>query len=240
MNTEDEREFNYVEGSGKGPEDWGDIKQEWEDCKTGKLQSPIDIFPVRVTVAPKWEEITKFYQIGNTLLKNRGHDIEIKWVDKNSRIKINGTNYILMQSHWHSPSEHTIMGQRFDLELHMVHQSNDNKTAVIGLLYKFGKPDPFLSKLIEKIKSIGDGDEIDGGMINPADIRMGGNKYYRYMGSLTTPPCTEGVIWTVNQQIGTISKEQLKSLREAVHDVSTEFNIEFKKYKVFRDPTVMI
>ncbi|KAH9624874.1 hypothetical protein KSS87_016645 [Heliosperma pusillum] len=216
--VEDESEFDYVKGSKRGPEHWGEIKPEWAVCKTGKLQSPIDLFHKRVTIVPKSKEITKFYKIGNTLLKNRGHDIEIKWVDKNSKIKINGISYILMQSHWHSPSEHTINKTRYDLELHMVHQSKDNKIAVIGLLYRIGKPDPFLSKLIKKIKSIGDGEEIDGGLINPAKIRMRGKKYYRYLGSLTTPPCTEGVLWTVNKQMGTVSEEQVMSLREAVHD----------------------
>ncbi|XP_074304391.1 alpha carbonic anhydrase 7 [Silene latifolia] len=216
--VEDETEFNYIEGDKRGPENWGYIKKEWAVCKTGKLQSPIDLPHKRVTLVPKSEEIIKFYRTSHTLLKNRGHDIQIEWVNKNSKIKINGTNYILTQSHWHSPSEHTINGIRFDLELHMVHQSKDNKIAVIGLLYKIGRPDPFLSKLIKKIKSIGVGEEIEGGLINPAEIKMGGRKYYRYMGSLTTPPCTEGVLWTVNEQIGTVSKKQVKSLRDAVHD----------------------
>ncbi|KAK9755561.1 hypothetical protein RND81_01G034700 [Saponaria officinalis] len=217
--VEDETEFNYIKGSKRGPEHWGEIKEEWATCKTGKKQSPIDLFNRRVSVVPKWAEVTRFYRLGNATLKNRGHDIEIIWKDKNSKIKINGTNYILLQSHWHSPSEHTLNGIRFDLELHMVHQSKDNKIAVIGLLYKIGSPNVFISKLIRKIKMIGDTEhQIDAGLINPNEITMRGKRYYRYIGSLTTPPCTEGVLWTVNQQIGTVSKEQVIILREAVHD----------------------
>ncbi|KAL9239329.1 hypothetical protein vseg_013664 [Gypsophila vaccaria] len=217
--VEDEREFDYIKGSEKGPEHWGELKVEWRTCKTGQQQSPIDLFHKRVSVIPKSEEVTKFYKLGRATLKNRGHDIEIKWKDRNSKIKINGTEYILLHSHWHSPSEHTINGTRFDLELHMVHQSKHNKIAVIGLLYKIGRPNLFLHKLMNKIKSIGDSDkEIDIGMINPQKIKMRGTRYYRYTGSLTTPPCTEGVLWTVNEQIGTVSAEQVKVLREAVHD----------------------
>jgi len=221
--VDDEREFDYVKGSEKGPEHWGEIKKEWATCNTGELQSPINLYHRRVTMVPKREEISKSYRLGKAILKNRGHDIEIVWKDKNSKIKIRGTDYVLTQSHWHSPSEHTINETRFDMELHMVHQSKDLKIAVIGLMYKIGKPDRFLSKLMKKIKTIPESDiEIDAGMINPEDIKMGGNKYYRYIGSLTTPPCTEGVLWTVNKQIGTVSKKQLDLLRDAVHDHAEE------------------
>lgn len=89
----------------------------------------------------------------------------------------------------------------------------------MDFLYKIGKPNKFLAKLEKKIKLISETTlEIDVGMLNPAKIRMRGRKYYRYLGSLTTPPCTEGVIWTVNTQIGTVSKDQVALLREAVHD----------------------
>lgn len=221
--VEDEREFDYVRGSGMGPEHWGDLKREWAMCKTGKMQSPIDLLHQRVEVVPKSEEIHKFYKPSKATLKNRGHDIEVKWKGENSKIEINGSDYILRQAHWHSPSEHSINGQRFAMELHLVHQSKDKKIAVIGLLYDIGHSNPFLEKLMKTIKSISDtSEEVDIGLINPEEIRMGGNNYYRYMGSLTTPPCTEGVLWTVNKQIATVSKEQVALLREAVHDSAEE------------------
>uniref|UniRef100_A0A7C8YRA8 Carbonic anhydrase n=1 Tax=Opuntia streptacantha TaxID=393608 RepID=A0A7C8YRA8_OPUST len=221
--VDDEKDFNYIEGSGKGPEDWGDLKEEWATCKTGNMQSPIDLFGRRVEVAPVSEEIHKFYNPGEATLKNRGHDISVEWKGGNSKININGIDYILRQVHWHSPSEHAINGRRYALELHIVHQSQDNKIAVIGLLYNLGRPDPFLGKLEEKIKSLSNtSTEVDIGIVDPKEIRIGGNKYYRYGGSLTTPPCTEGVIWTVNKQIATVSKEQVKLLREAVDDGARE------------------
>ncbi|KAJ4704997.1 Alpha carbonic anhydrase [Melia azedarach] len=221
---ENEREFDYSEGGEKGPKHWGDIKEEWAACKNGSMQSPIDMSNERVEVILKSTELQKSYRPWNCTVKNRGHDISVQWWNYSAgRIGMNGTVYFLEQAHWHSPSEHTINGRRYDLELHMVHKSLDpnvkNKITVIGLLYRMGPPDPFLSKLIENITSMADQlEERNMGMIDPKEIRMEGNRYYRYMGSLTVPPCTEGVIWTINKKIGTVSQDQIKALRVAVHD----------------------
>ncbi|KAE8099691.1 hypothetical protein FH972_017648 [Carpinus fangiana] len=111
---------------------------------------------------------------------------------------------------------------RYELELHMVHETLNpgvKKIAVVGLFYKVGPPDAFISKLMRNVGSMIDKkDEKKIGVINPAEIKMGGKKYYRYIGSLTIPPCTEGVIWTISKKIMTVSREQVKLLREAVHD----------------------
>jgi carbonic anhydrase len=116
---------------------------------------------------------------------------------------INGTAYHLRQLHWHTPSEHTVGGRRYDMELHLVHESAANKAAVIGVLYKVGHPDRFLQTLepaIRLIKETRDM-EVPIGVVDPSGARATGSVYYRYMGSLTTPPCTEGVVWTVFQKV---------------------------------------
>ncbi|GAB4833549.1 hypothetical protein Ancab_031792 [Ancistrocladus abbreviatus] len=204
------------------------------------MQSPIDLTSPGVQIIPKTEEIKFFYNPGNASIKNRGHDIAVYWTGDRSKIQINGTDYILRQCHWHTPSEHTINCQRFDMELHLVHQSPNptvtNKFAVIGLLYKIGStPDSFLAKLMGLIQSISDrSEEVNVGVINPADIKIGGNKYYRYMGSLTTPPCSEGVIWTVNLEMGSVTRQQIETLREAVDDCKyRSVNGKYEKCEVF-------
>nr|GMD44514.1 alpha carbonic anhydrase 7-like [Ipomoea batatas] len=221
--VEDEREFEYDEDSDKGPSKWGDIKKEWAACKNGKLQSPIDLSHERVRIFQKVEK--KSYIPANATVKNRGHDISIEWHGDAGSILINGTEYSLKAAHWHSPSEHTIHGRRYALELHMLHMNTDkqtgqNKTAVIAVLYKIGKPNAFLSKLMTNITSMIDQEDVERnlGFVDPNEIKFITKKYYRYVGSLTTPPCTEGVIWTVNKKIKTVSKRQVKLLREAVHD----------------------
>ncbi|XP_022144728.1 alpha carbonic anhydrase 7-like [Momordica charantia] len=220
--VEDESEFDYIRGSKKGPSKWGEIKREWERCKNGEMQSPIDLSSTRVKAIKTLGHLNNKYKPSNAILKNRGHDISIKWEGNAGSIKINDTNYLLQQIHWHSPSEHTLNGRRYDLELHLVHQSSHTDVkypiAVVGIFYKMGRPDPFLSKLSRKIKALGEEKEKKLGRIDPRMIKMGSIKYYRYMGSLTVPPCTEGVIWNINQKIGTVSREQVKLLRSAVHD----------------------
>ncbi|KAJ7976894.1 Alpha carbonic anhydrase, partial [Quillaja saponaria] len=219
--VEDEREFDYNERSEKGPQQWGKLKKEWAACNNGGMQSPIDLASRRVKLIPKLGELNKTYSSSNSTIFNRGHDIAVKWADYVGSIHINGTEFFLQQCHWHSPSEHSINGRRYDMELHMVHVSQDGnyKIAVVGLLYKLGQPDPFLSKLENYIRSMVDEkQERKIGVIDPSEIKLGGKKYYRYKGSLTVPPCTEGVIWTINKKLMTVSRKQVKLLREAVHD----------------------
>ncbi|MBA0603671.1 hypothetical protein Gorai_003808, partial [Gossypium raimondii] len=135
-------------------------------------------------------------------------------------IEINGTEYALQQCHWHSPSEHTINGRRFDLEAHLVHEGADGKIAVIGIMYKIGRPDPFLLSLEEDLTAITDTTEAERavGVMNPRGIKFGSRKYYRYIGSLTAPPCTENVVWSFVQKVRTVTREQVRLLRVAVHD----------------------
>ncbi|EYU41598.1 hypothetical protein ABFS82_10G043300 [Erythranthe guttata] len=220
--VEDEREFDYAEKGEKGPRKWGHIKEEWAACNNGTMQSPVDMSNARVRIISKPEK--RIYRVSNATVRNRGHDIQIQWSGDAGSILINGTEFSLRYAHWHSPSEHTINGRRYDMELHMVHLNTDSnvttKIAVVGILYKIGKPDKFLSKLMRNISSIVDNkdEQVNIGMINPNDIKLRSKRYYRYMGSLTVPPCTEGVIWTLNKKVKTVSREQVNLLREAVHD----------------------
>ncbi|KAL2502710.1 Alpha carbonic anhydrase 7 [Forsythia ovata] len=217
---EDDREFDYIKGSPKGPEKWGELKPEWAACKNGTMQSPIDLSNARVKIISQPE--IRNYKPSNATLKNRGYDISVSWNDYAGSIFINDMEYRLQQVHWHTPSEHTINGKRYDMELHMVHQSPDltvqNRIAVIGVLYQIGRRDEFLSKFKKSISSLigKKGEERELGIIDPNDIQAESQSYYRYMGSLTTPPCTEGVIWTVNTKVKSVSRDQIKLLKKAV------------------------
>ncbi|XP_068342194.1 carbonic anhydrase Nec1-like [Pyrus communis] len=222
--VEDERNFDYIEGSKKGPAFWGDIKREWAACKNGRLQSPIDLSSLKVITIPSLVGLKTTYKSSNATLKNRGHDIKLEWAGYSGSIEVNGTEYHLQQSHWHSPSEHSINGRRYAMELHMVYQSPDpkveNNVVVVGVLYQIGHPNAFLSKLMRDVAFMTDKKtERSIGVIDPAEIvQLNGNNYYKYIGSLTIPPCTEGVIWIISKQLGTVSKEQIDLLRVAVYD----------------------
>ncbi|CAN0890537.1 Alpha carbonic anhydrase 4 [Linum grandiflorum] len=143
----------------------------------------------------------------------------VTWKGDAGKVRINGRNYMLEECHWHTPSEHTFDGSRYDMELHLVHKSSQNETAVIGIVYKYGRPDPFLSGLIHHIKKIKGRKEIEAGIVNPAKAvrKYKKGKYYRYIGSLTTPPCTQGVVWTLVKKVRTVSRTQVKTLQDAVY-----------------------
>ncbi|KAJ1425934.1 Alpha carbonic anhydrase domain [Sesbania bispinosa] len=214
--VEDESEFNYNEESGKGPSNWGDIHPEWSLCKNGSMQSPIDLLNERVEIVYNLGRLQMNYHPSNATIKNRGHDIKLEWVGGAGYLQINETKYVLKQCHWHSPSEHTIDGKRLDLEIHMVHETPSGQTAVIGILYKIGKPDPFLASAISDTTEA----ERVVGVVDPREIKVVYKQYYRYIGSLTIPPCTENVTWTIIREIRSVSKEQVRLLRVAVHDES--------------------
>ncbi|KAL8168211.1 hypothetical protein V2J09_009710 [Rumex salicifolius] len=213
-------EFSYIVGSANGPERWGFIHPQWEVCNLGNIQSPIDLPYIRPEPVPISERVNYFYNPGNAILKNKGHDIELEWKEGVSKIIINEVEYVLKQLHWHTPSEHTIYGNRYAMDLHLVHQTPNNDTAVVAILYEFGEPDPFFAELMDKIWYISDSsNEIEAGVLNPAQLIFGrGTDYYRYIGSFTTPPCTQDVLWTVDTKIGTVSQQQIDLLRHAVDD----------------------
>ncbi|CAI9099810.1 OLC1v1036689C3 [Oldenlandia corymbosa var. corymbosa] len=216
--VEDESHFTYKELNGKGPKNWGRLNSTWKACGNGKLQSPIDLLNERVQIFPTLGKLKRGYKPAPAILKNRGHDIAVEWKGDAGKLVINNTDYELKQCHWHSPSEHTLNNTRYKQELHIVHQNSEGGIAVIGILYKLGRPDTFIDQILHHIKAVGAIGEIDLGEIDPKDIKFGSRKYYRYLGSLTVPPCTEGVIWTILKKVRTVSKEQIHALREAVHD----------------------
>nr|P0DO50.1 RecName: Full=Carbonic anhydrase Nec1; AltName: Full=Nectar protein 1; Short=NmNec1; Flags: Precursor [Nesocodon mauritianus]UIE54576.1 Nec1 [Nesocodon mauritianus] len=220
--VDDEREFDYLEGSELGPEKWGELRPEWGTCKRGKMQSPIDISnPVQVTSK---ELLQTKYKAQNAIINNRGHDIMVRWEGDAGSILINEREFDLLQAHWHAPSEHAINGTRYAMELHMLHRSTDPKLTptmvVVAVFYEIGDVDPFLSRLGPIMSSLIDqtNEHKQAGVINPMEIQLDDECYYKYIGSLTTPSCTEGVTWIINKRINTVSSDQVKLLREAVHD----------------------
>ncbi|KAI3446496.1 hypothetical protein Pfo_003161 [Paulownia fortunei] len=212
-----EHPFSYLGETKKGPENWGNLNTNWQTCETGKFQSPIDLLDDKVEVLSRLGELKRTYKPAPAVIRNRGHDIMVAWTGDAGGVIINGTEYKLVQCHWHTPSEHTVEGRSLKMELHMVHNNSQGQIAVVGILYELGRPDTFLEKFLPNLKS--DSEEgIDLGVVNPWDIKFGSRKYFRYVGSLTVPPCTEGVLWTVLKKVRTASREQITALRDAVHD----------------------
>lgn len=217
--AEEHGDYDYDENGGRGPSEWGNLKPEWAICKKGKRQSPVDLTNVTVELVTDSEEVYAEYQPSFTTLLNRGHDVALQWKGDAGSIEINGIQYQLQQVHWHAPSEHTVRGKRYELERHAVHVNVDtNEIAVIGVLYKIGRNDPFLFKLGRYLKTMAETSvkETFPGIIDPNDTTVNDESFYRYTGSLTTPPCTEGVTWTLQKKIRTVSRRQVDLLLDVV------------------------
>ncbi|KAL7264784.1 hypothetical protein ACSBR1_002689 [Camellia fascicularis] len=165
------------------------------------VQSPIDIVKNKVVHNKNLKPLRREYYPVNTTLVNHGYNVELKFGNAGVLI-LNGKNYILRQMHWHSPSEHKINGVTFDAELHLVHNTSDGSFTVIAILYKIGDADPIIAKIQGNLAELGkevftDEDQIAVGTYNTWKLRRNTRKYYRFVGSLTTPPCTENVTWHI-------------------------------------------
>ncbi|XP_073111245.1 alpha carbonic anhydrase 7-like isoform X2 [Elaeis guineensis] len=210
------KDFDYHEGSETGPGHWGEMNENWAACKDGKDQSPIDINSENIQVNQSIGSLITSYGISHAIMHKSSHGIIVNWTEGAGSLSIDGKAYVLEQCHWHSPSEHKLFGERYPLELHMVHRSSDGDIAVISIMYQFGPPDPFLFKLMKFVAILVTNDVVPAGLVPPPLMEIG-CPYYRYIGSLTTPPCTEGVTWSLIQEVRFVSKKQVRMLRSAVH-----------------------
>lgn len=202
--------------SGKeGPEFWGNISPKFTTCKSGKNQSPIDI--KRPILDTKLEPILYDYRmLTPSTMINNGHTVQVNmWSGGN--ITVDGIKFTLKQFHFHAPSENTINGKNYPLETHFVHLSEKGEIAVIAMLYVPGKADPTLAKILPTIPmKAGDSVKLDSHSLKSLEMEDKLNNYIRYNGSLTTPPCTEGVRWIVMKQPYSISREQYDTLKKAL------------------------
>jgi carbonic anhydrase len=212
--------FSYNTMSFDGPENWGKLSPAYKECGEGKAQSPIDIVTVDAIPNPSLDNLSRVYAPADATLLNNGKDITLTF-DHNGNTVAPGAITVTTPEgakktfkfkviHWHSPSEHTINGQRFPLEVHLVHASEDGHLAVIGILYKIGEPDPFYDQLEEKLRELKTAPRVAAEVVELKSLQKRTGSYFRYMGSLTTPPCTENVIWNILGKVRELSAEQLQ------------------------------
>ncbi|MDH4274569.1 MAG: carbonic anhydrase family protein [Gammaproteobacteria bacterium] len=183
-----------------GPEHWGGA------CQTGKSQSPINIVGAsKANLKP----IEFNYQAAeNPEVVNNGHTIQVNY-PAGSFAVMNGKKYNLLQFHFHTPSEEAIQGKRADLVAHLVHKADDGELAVVGVLFNKGaKASATLDKIWANMPK-SEGKEHTKGSLNVADLLPKEKNYFHFAGSLTTPPCTEGVQWHVMQSQQEFSDKQL-------------------------------
>ncbi len=189
----------------EGPDHWGDLDPDYSACSAGKNQSPInlsgmiesDLLPVTVDCLPGGNEIV-----------NNGHTIQVNY-RSGSTIVIDGHEFELKQFHFHSPSENTIEGYSYPMEAHFVHADKSGNLAVISVMFKTGMKNKELEKAWAYMpENAGDKKSLPE-IVDAKNLLPHKYDYYRFNGSLTTPPCSEGVWWLVMKFFNTASKEQI-------------------------------
>ncbi|XP_054794633.1 alpha carbonic anhydrase 1, chloroplastic [Prosopis cineraria] len=210
--------FGYY--GANGPNKWGSLSPSFSACSKGKAQSPVDLRNENIVYNKQLKPLERHYHSANASLVNNGFNIGIHFDMKVGDLRIDGQKFYLKQMHWHSPSEHRVNGKKMDAELHLVHQNEEGSFAVVGVLYKLGDSDPVISKLEKKLVELAkessagyDGAHIDLGTFDVRHMKRRSRTYYRYVGSLTTPPCKENVTWSILGKVRSISTEQIHLLK---------------------------
>ena len=192
-----------------GPQAWGKLKPDFATCATGKRQSPIPIEDGNTLQGPA-EPVQFAYAPSNGTVVNNGHTIQVDVQGENT-ITVRGSSYRLLQFHFHTPSEEQINSKRFPMVAHLVHKNNEGQLAVVAVLLDEGAASPFIDKVWTYMPlDANDRVRMPQGLLNVSELLPTDQRYYQFMGSLTTPPCSEGVLWMVMKQPVTISKGQYR------------------------------
>lgn len=201
-----------------GPSAWGRLNPAWALCESGRNQSPIDI---RDTIEAELPPLELYAKFTVRTLRDTGETEQVV-SDDSAVLHVDGVAFALDHMHFHAPSENRVDGQEFPLEAHLVHASGAGELAVVSVLFQIGAANRALVDI---------GDRADGRSVLPdqagmqdeiditfptADLLPANRDYFRFSGSLTTPPCTEGVRWLVLKSPATASAEQIDSLAKAI------------------------
>lgn len=193
------------------PKHWGSLDPAFATCKMGHSQSPIDIRQPKLADLP---ELKFEYKAVPLSIVNNGHTIMVNYAP-GSTLTVGNKIYSLKQFHFHHPSEEHINGKGFDMVGHLVHADLDGHLVVVAVLFKAGVANPLLEILwknipSEKNKTV----ELSTVPVNVEDLIPSQHGYYTYSGSLTTPPCTEGVTWYILKSTSSLSNEQLATIEK--------------------------
>lgn len=197
----------------EGPENWGELATEFATCSSGRNQSPVNLTGMIEGDLP---ELRINYKAGGNEIINNGHTVQVNYAP-GSTITVGKRTFELKQFHFHSPSENRIEGRPYPMEAHFVHADKSGNLAVIAVMFIIGEHNAELEKAWSSMPhEAGDKhdlhDAIDASILLPKE-----RTYYRFNGSLTTPPCTEGVNWFVMKSFDTASKDQVKKFFQTMH-----------------------
>jgi carbonic anhydrase len=213
--------FGYA--GAERPARWAELSPDWVLCGEGLQQSPIDLDAKRV-VASELSDIEFDYHPTVAEWLNNGHTVELVY-EHESSITVDGVEYDLLQFHFHTPSEHTVQGgARFPLEAHLVHRSAAGELAVIGVWIREGAHlnGFYFPRRLKQVIPLGEGVTtlFPDQLLSAAALLPANRRTFRYMGSLTTPPCSEGVHWFVMADPIEMSAGQIRALTDIMSQLA--------------------
>jgi carbonic anhydrase len=201
--------WNYEKGH-EGPKHWAELDPGFETCGSGQAQSPIDI---RQTVKADLPALQFTYGSAAPTLVNNGHTIQVN-LPPGQMLKVGEHTYQLLQFHFHTPSEELLQGHQAAMEAHFVHKDENGQLGVIGVLLQPGAANRGFASIFQHLPRTGETVTVEGLQLDLASLLPKDKSYYRYAGSLTTPPCSENVAWMVLKQPVTVSAQQIKAFRQ--------------------------
>ncbi|MBE7414711.1 MAG: carbonic anhydrase family protein [Deltaproteobacteria bacterium] len=196
-----------------GPEHWGHVSKEFQACSEGKTQSPIDLSNAAPEALPK---IEFRYDSSRLNIVNNGHTVQVNY-DGGSSIAVDGSEYKLVQFHFHTPSEHTVDGKSYGNEMHLVHKNDKGQLAVVGVLVEEGDENKAYSTIWSNLPAKAGEERSVEASINAGELIPSESGYFTYAGSLTTPPCSESVKWIVLKSPVQMSAAQIKEIRDIMN-----------------------
>ncbi len=196
-----------------GPAHWGELSPAFKACSTGRNQSPVNLTGF---VEADLKPLEIAYKAGGNKVVNNSHTIMVSY-EKGSVLKVDGMDFELKQFHFHSPSENVINGKSYPMEVHLVHMDKANNLAVVAVMFEEGAANPVLEKIFALMpQTPGEKDLAE--KVTVEEILPKNRDYYRFNGSLTTPPCSEGVRWMVMKKPVAASKEQIEKFTHVMHN----------------------
>jgi carbonic anhydrase len=196
-----------------GPQAWGKLKPEFNVCAIGKRQSPINIEDSMTLQGPA-EPLQFNYTVSSGTVVNNGHTIQVDMYGDNT-LTVRGSVYKLVQFHFHTPSEEQVNFRNFAMVAHLVHRNNEGQLAVVAVLLDPGVANTLINKVWTYMPlDLSDRVRMPGGLIDMTELLPKDQRYYQFIGSLTTPPCTEGVLWMVMKQPTQLSPAQIRLFQQ--------------------------
>lgn len=196
-----------------GPQNWGKLTPEFATCDSGRNQSPINI---EDTMHASLKPLRGIHNFPAKDIFNDGHTVQVNFTAGNMLV-LDNMAYQMKQVHFHAPSENTIRDKSFPLEAHFVHADAKGNLTVIGVMFKEGKANPALAGLWSQMpKETGEPVALKS-RVTASELIPKNRSYYRFSGSLTTPPCSEGVRWLLLKTPMTASKAQIEAFEQAIH-----------------------